>query len=955
MFRLCVVLLVLVGLLVGVAGSAAAAPPEQTVGESFLRLQFATFDPLQSEPAIPQNLKLMSYASGQAGPYIVQFQGPVETAWLDAVTAAGGQIDSYLPDYAFIVKLDDNSRPQVEKLDFVRWVGIYQPAYKFSPQLTASPVNLYRIRLAGWADVGQASRQLTTLSNGVSGDSTALVISTPFAQLAQIAQLPDVLWVEEFRFFQKYNNIAAGIMNAATPWGSGYTGAGQIVTIADTGLDTGVDNSGVNGDIHLDFDNRVSHISSWPVVAESGCIANPGANDGASDKDSGHGTHVAGSVGGNGARSSGLYKGLAYQATLTFQAVEQFTQWTGICSIYSNGYYLTGLPNDLNSLFLESYNWGARIHTNSWGADVSGIYDTSSQQADQFIWGHKNFTILFAAGNAGTDANSNGYVDTDSMGSPATAKNIITIGASENNRSSGGYNPGGACSTYGACWPTDYPANPTSSDPLSDSPQEMAAFSSRGPTDDGRIKPDLVAPGTNILSTRSSQISGNGWGAGPSQYYMYMGGTSMATPLAAGGTTVVRDYLVDSVGLTNPSAALIKAVLINSAVDISGYGNTGQEAGLPIPNNHEGWGRIDLAAATSSTNRRLVDNQSLSTNVTHTYSFTVTNSAVPLKTSLVWSDYQGNPAASVQLVNNLNLKVTAPDGATIYYGNRFSGGWSTTGGSADGVNNVENVYLQSPATGRWKVEVIGFNVPQGPQPYALVVYGQGTFSGPASTTGGGASKIYLPIVIKPAVACGGFVNGNFESGSTGWAKYSTHGWPVITTGFPGSVTPHSGSWAAWLGGDYSDISYIQQQVTVSGSCPYLAYWHWIASADVCGYDFGGVLVNGTTVSVYNLCSTTNTGGWVKRVVNLGAYAGQSVAVQIRAETDSSLNSNLFIDDVAFQSTSATALETSGPDSPPIFTAEDTLPKADKLSPAGMAATEMPEFLLRPENWAPKDQ
>ena len=107
--------------------------------------------------------------------------------------------------------------------------------------------------------------------------------------------------------------------------------------------------------------------------------------------------------------------------------------------------------------------------------------------------------------------------------------------------------------------------------------------------------------------------------------------------------------------------------------------------------------------------------------------------------------------------------------------------------------------------------------------------------------------------------------------------------------------------AAWLGGDYDEISYIQQQITVPADRPYLSYYHWIASTDTCGYDLGGVLVNGVVVEEYDLCTANNTGGWVKRVVNLSAYAAQSVAIQIRAECDNYLNSNLFIDHVAFQS------------------------------------------------------
>ena len=150
----------------------------------------------------------------------------------------------------------------------------------------------------------------------------------------------------------------------------------------------------------------------------------------------------------------------------------------------------------------------------------------------------------------------------------------------------------------------------------------------------------------------------------------------------------------------------------------------------------------------------------------------------------------------------------------------------------------------------------------------------------------------------------GIINGDFESGTIGWTEYSSHGWAVIVTSFPGGVTAHSGSYAAWLGGDFSDISYVQQPVTISASAPYLVYWHWIASEDICGFDFAGVVVNGIVVDVYDLCSTANTNGWVKHSVNLGAYAGQSVLLQIRGETDSSLNSNLFVDDVSLATSAA---------------------------------------------------
>ncbi len=427
----------------------------------------------------------------------------------------------------------------------------------------------------------------------------------------------------------------------------------------------------------------------------------------------------------------------------------------------------------------------------------------------------------------------------------------------------------------------------------------------------------------------------------------------MRPALAAGAAAVVRDYLASGEAHGNPSSALIKAILINSAVDISGYGVPSQEAGQPIPNNHEGWGRIDLAAATNGTDRTFVDDPSLAltTNVTHAFSFTATNSTIPLKASLVWTDYPGTPAASRQLVNNLDLALIAPDGSTTYYGNNFSGGWSSAGGVGDQLNNVENVYVQSPTTGVWTINVVGSNVPQGPQPYALVVFGQGTQGAP--TTGQGS--VYLPIIERTAQpTSGGFTNGDFESGRTGWTEYSTHGWVLIkNAGFPGSVAPRSGNWAVWLGGEYDDVSFIEQEVAVSSANPYLAFWHWIASEELCGgYDAGGVIINGSiVVDQFDLCTPANTGGWVKHVVDLSAYAGQTVPVQIRAETDYSNNSNLFIDDVSFQATSAASRQAV----PTLFDPESTMPKpgaigsweGDKEKGANPASEADPMHLFGP--------
>jgi hypothetical protein len=147
------------------------------------------------------------------------------------------------------------------------------------------------------------------------------------------------------------------------------------------------------------------------------------------------------------------------------------------------------------------------------------------------------------------------------------------------------------------------------------------------------------------------------------------------------------------------------------------------------------------------------------------------------------------------------------------------------------------------------------------------------------------------------------LNGDFEDGSgVGWAEYSDHGWQIILhrDDLPEGLDPHSGDWAAWLGGDFEDLSWVAQEVTVQSGSAYLVFWTWIASLDDCGYDHGGVVVNShTVVDVFDLCYDENTWGWVRRSVDLTDYAGQTITFDIRAETDEAYNSNLFVDDVSF--------------------------------------------------------
>ncbi|HEY0734962.1 MAG TPA: S8 family serine peptidase [Herpetosiphonaceae bacterium] len=734
------------------------ASPAQQAPDAAIRLKAATFRPARGEaPAIPPGLARAGYAEGERGYYIVQFGAPVEQAWKDQVSAAGGELLDYIPDFAFKVRMNPAQARRVEQLGSVAWVGVFQPAYKLSPDLKRNSPNLYAVRVERGADAGLAAAAIARTNAQVLGrQGNYLLVGADSAQLDALAQVVDVAWVENFLLPEKHNQYGAGaIMGSNTANALGYDGSTQTVAVADTGI-----GGGTAATAHPDIPSaRVTAVYNWPGTTDS-CFQTI-VDDGAQDVDSGHGTHVAGSVLSDG-DASGNNKGTAPAAKLVFQATENWVRTSSLCKNfygYLDDYYLTGLPLDLRQLFQQAYSAGARIHANSWGSAAAGDYTANSANADDFIWNNRDMTITFSAGNEGIDANANGVIDNDSTGSPATAKNVITIGASENDRQGHfecdtsltytsrdtTYQSGQTCAsmggqnllgTYGQRWGADYPANPIASDLSGGNQEQMAAFSSRGPTDDGRIKPDVVAPGTWILSSYSGKFQegygtatnpqngafqSDGWGMPASSQYKYFGGTSMSNPLAAGGAAVVRDYYQKAHSV-NASSALTKATLINSAVDLQDENNDGaNDNDFPIPNVHEGWGRINLVKATSGSLQFVDRTTGLSTNATATYQANV-STAGPLKLSLVWSDYASTETATKNLVNDLDVTLTSPTG-TVYRGNVFSGGWSTTGGTADRTNNVENIYVQSAATGTWTITVSAFNVPNGPQPFALVVDG----------------------------------------------------------------------------------------------------------------------------------------------------------------------------------------------------------------------------------------
>jgi len=635
---------------------------------------------------------------------LVQTTGPLNEAQKAQLTQLGATILEYVPESTYICRYPPSDLNRIRALPFVSWANIYLQGFKVAAALrpnptpadasllTASPVETLS-KDTVTVDVvlhkgveSEALREKIAAAAGLTASSLKLG-RNKIRLTVQRRRLKDLAAIDEVRHIEPYfppklaNNVARQILHADdVQSGGAFQGAGQTVAVADTGFDKGVTN-----DVHPAFTGRV--LKLYP-------LGRPGN---ASDPD-GHGTHVSGSVLGDGTMQDGTaVRGTAPQAQLVLQ------------SVLDSGGNLGGLPDDLHDLFTPPYqNDGARVHSNSWGGPPAGAYTSNSSEVDDFIWNNRDLVICFAAGNEGTDSHSRGIVDPGSVGSPGTAKNCITVGACENNRPGFPIGPGQPL-LYGNGWPQNFPANPINSDQVANNPNGMVAFSSRGPTTNGRIRPDVLAPGTAVLSTKSRVATGSGWGPSTDPLYFYDGGTSMATPLVAGSAAIVRQYL-QAQGLNNPSAALVKAMLINGSDIIPGQ-YVPSEVGTP-PDISQGFGRVNLLRTIATdpateTVKFFDENVALDTGKQESlFQGPVGTSA---KVTLVWTDPAGEA-----LQNDLDLVVSSAAGQE-WHGNMPAGS-----AGFDRTNNVEQVILQTAAPDSISVVVRCFRATS-PQSYALVV------------------------------------------------------------------------------------------------------------------------------------------------------------------------------------------------------------------------------------------
>ncbi|HEY6403802.1 MAG TPA: S8 family serine peptidase, partial [Blastocatellia bacterium] len=707
-----------------VGGRAAleAMPVTPSDEQNFIALNGYIIDTSATQPLskeLPAGLKLsrMSEARVQggnppAGLYIVQFAGPTRDAWLKTLENTGARVISYVSNNAYVVSADARSATLISRMEkeqpFVEWVNDYEPAYKLSPAMTAAramgDTGYVRVTvqvLDGPEGDQQAfnlrsySRQFINETRVMNYRNITALISA--SQLTELAASDGVFAIdaatERRRLDEAQGQIVAGNLSGTSPSGPGY-----LTWLASKGF-----NSSQFGSFAVNVADDAYSLTGHPDLPSSRIAFQNNATS-QTGAQGGHGFLNAHIVGGfNNGTGSALEDASGYNYGLGI------APWArvGVTAIFGNG---SGTPTSWEN---TAYGQSARISSNSWGFINLFRYDANAQEFDRIVRdaqsgvsGNQQMIVVFAAGNDGSGSNT--------VSSPGTAKNVITVGASENVRQTG--TDGCAIANSGA-----------------DSANDIISFSSRGPVNsaggDGRVKPDIVAPGTHIeAGVPQSNYDGssvcNQFFPSGQTLYGWSSGTSHSTPGVAGGAALVYQYFLNS-GLGAPSPAMTKAFLTNSATYMTGTG-----AGGNLPSNSQGMGRMNLGRAFDSVQRLIVDQTQTFGSTGQTYQVTgsVATTSQPLRVTLAWSDAPG-PTTGAPYVNNLDLEVTI-NGQT-YRGNVFSGANSATGGAADPRNNLESVFLPAGTSGSFTVTVRATNIAGDGVPgnsdttdqdFALVVY-----------------------------------------------------------------------------------------------------------------------------------------------------------------------------------------------------------------------------------------
>ncbi len=692
--------------------------------------------------------------------HLVQFTGPVLPSWYEALVKTGVKIVDYIPQNAYLVHGDSPSLTRLQQLtastDYIQWDGPYADDDKFHPKARpfdekGNPRNLdtdaFTIQLVADGESNPSTLQLI--------DSLRLApiqrqynflhfvnitVRLAPASLQKIAAQPDVVSIHPYyepqKFCEHQDQIVAGNLTGNVPTGPGYLAwltskgftqaqfdaSGFVVDVSDSGIDNGTTSPNHFGL----YKNGTRPGTSRVAYARLEGTPNSGSTIQGCD--------------GHGNLNSHIISGYDDLTGFPFADASGFHYGLGVCPFVKVGSSVIFEPSNFTSptyqdLMSRAYRDGSRVSNNSWGSSGTssrGTYDSDTQAYDALVrdaqpsgsavpaTGNQEMVIVFAAGNDGSGAGT--------VQPPGTGKNIISVGAGENVQAFGGSDGSGI------------------SDSGADSANDIISFSSRGPCDDGRFKPDLCAPGTHVsggvaqtsnpgtLGTANTCFDGSGVSGGvgsiyfPSgqQFYTASSGTSHSTPGVVGGCALIRQYFINNFG-GPPSPAMTKAYLLNSTRYMTGTG-----AGGTLPSNSQGMGGMNLGMAFDGVALFMRDEVGAdlftASGQARTFTGTVADPTKPFRVTVAWTDAPGSTTGNAYN-NNLDLSVTI--GGNTYKGNVFSGQYSTTGGSADTKNNVECVFLPAGVSGAYTVTVTAASINSDGVPgnafaldqdFALVVY-----------------------------------------------------------------------------------------------------------------------------------------------------------------------------------------------------------------------------------------
>lgn len=692
--------------------------------------------------------------------HLVQFAGPIKPEWVEALNQSGATIVTYIPENTYLVYGDSAALARMQgwagAAPSVQWEGEYTRDLKVHPAARTA-AGAFAIQLV--ADTNSNSATLALIDRlktaPVESDNEMepyrnIIVALPAGQLDAIAAQPDVISIQPYarpkKCDERQDQIVAGNLSGDQPSGSGYLSwlaskgftqaqfdaSGFVVDVADSGVDNGTKTPGHFGFYELGDTTKSNRLAYARVEGQL------------------HSGGTLAGCDGHGALNAHIIADYDGYAGSQHQDGSGYSYGVGVCpfvKIGSSVIFDNSNPNNdftnpnYQKMLSDAYNSGARIQNDSWGSDVGGLYDIDAQAFDKLVRdssasraGNQEMVIVFAAGNAGPC----GGVTPEGIDSPGSAKNVITVGAADNVRSLADASPDG----QDACGEYDTNAN---------SANDMVCFSSTGPCTDGRMKPDIIAPGVHVTGGVPQVFpppdpNSNGQAIScfnasgvcafmnslfyptDQQFYTESSGTSHSTPAVAGACALVRQYFINQ-SMTTPSAAMTKAFLMNSARYMTGAG-----ANDDLWSPSQGMGEVNLGTAFDGVTRYLRDElrQEIFTQTGQfrEYGGQVADNTKPLRVTIAWTDAPGSTAGAAYK-NDLDLTVTV--GGNTYLGNVFSGQYSTTGGSADRVDNVESVFLPAGTSGGFTVTVTAANInsvgvpgasPKGTfnQDFALVIY-----------------------------------------------------------------------------------------------------------------------------------------------------------------------------------------------------------------------------------------